>query len=196
MSEPRGTVPVQEAHQFDHRQLESWLVDHMDGFGSIQTVRQFHGGQSNPTFYIANSNNSEFVLRKKPPGKLLPSAHAIDREYRILSALAETDVPLPKMRKYCEDEAIIGTPFYLMDYSPGRVFTDPMLPELSSNDRAAMYDSMNDVLARIHRVDVDQVGLGDFGKRENYFARQISRWSKQYLASKTSESAHMAELLE
>ena len=196
MSEPPGMVPVQQAHQFDREQLERWLSLRIEEFGTIQSVRQFHGGQSNPTFHIASSQGSEFVLRKKPPGKLLPSAHAIDREYRILSALSESDVPLPTLRVYCEDETIIGTPFYLMDYCPGRVFTDPMLPELQAEERSAIYDSMNDVLARIHRVDVDQIGLSDFGKRDNYFARQISRWSRQYLASKTEESAHMSHLLE
>ncbi|MBI3452395.1 MAG: phosphotransferase family protein, partial [Rhodospirillales bacterium] len=156
-------------------------------------LRQFQGGQSNPTFLI-EAGGRHWVLRKKPPGKLLPSAHMVEREYRVIRALADTGVPVPSARLLCEDDGVTGTPFYVMDYVPGRVFVEPTLPGLAPAERAAIYDAMGDTLARLHGVDWRAVGLGDFGRPENYVARQIARWSKQYAASKTEDVPAMDRL--
>jgi aminoglycoside phosphotransferase (APT) family kinase protein len=158
-------------------------------------VRQFQGGQSNPTYHIKAGSN-EYVLRRKPPGKLLPSAHAIDREYRVMTALAGTGVPVPRTYLLCEVPDVIGTPFYVMQYVRGRVFTDPRLPEQSAAERAAIYDNLSDVLARLHTVDWEALGLADFGKPGNYFARQIHRWSQQYRASETERIDSMERLMD
>ncbi len=176
-------IPVREAHQFDEARLLAYLEGPL-GLSSALTVEQFAGGQSNPTFLLT-CGESKFVLRKKPPGKLLPSAHAVEREYRVMKALAGSDVPVPTMRVLCEDSDVIGTPFFVMDYLEGRIFNDPTLPDVAVDERRAMYDSMNDTLARLHRVDWRAIGLEDFGKPDGYVTRQIERWSKQYEASKT-----------
>jgi aminoglycoside phosphotransferase (APT) family kinase protein len=153
------------------------------------------GGQSNPTFLI-EAAGARYVLRKQPPGQLLPSAHAVDREYRILSALSRTDVPVPAPVLFCADREVIGTPFYLMQHLDGRVFRDLTLPGMPPGERAAIYDAMNDCLARLHRVDPQAVGLGDYGKPGSYFARQIGRWTKQWQASKRREIPELDRLCE
>ncbi len=187
--------PVRAAHRFDEAALERYLASHVAGFAGPLSVQQFGGGQSNPTFLLT-AGGRRYVLRKKPPGQLLKSAHQVDREYRIMKALAATDVPVPKMHALCEDESVIGTSFYVMDFLEGRIFRDPQLPGLAPAERAAIYDSMNDVLARLHKVDFASVGLGDFGKPGNYFERQIARWITQYRAAQTDDIADMERLIE
>jgi aminoglycoside phosphotransferase (APT) family kinase protein len=195
MSAPlAATVDVLERHRFDVGALERYLVAHVPGFRGPVTVRQFQGGQSNPTYYV-KAGSGEYVLRRKPPGKLLPSAHAVDREYRVITALAGSGVPVPPTYVLCEDAEVIGTPFYLMGYVPGRVFIDPRLPESSPAERAAIYDSLTEVLARLHTVDWQAIGLADFGRPGNYFARQIHRWTTQYRASETEKIEAMERLV-
>ena len=189
-----GTVEVRETHRFDVAALESYMKGHVAGFSGPLAVRQFQGGQSNPTYYLQTPQR-EYVLRRKPPGKLLPSAHAVDREYRVITALGQTDVPVPRTYALCEDPEVVGTPFFIMECVHGRVITDARLPGLTPADRAAMYDAMSDVLARLHNVDYAAVGLGDFGKPGNYFARQIHRWTSQYRASETETIASMDRLI-
>jgi aminoglycoside phosphotransferase (APT) family kinase protein len=157
-------------------------------------VQKFAGGQSNPTYKV-QAGEQAYVLRKKPPGTLLPTAHMIDREYRVLRALADSDVPVPKARLYCDDASVIGAEFFLMDYVPGRVFWDPTLPQLTAAERAAIYREMVRVLACLHRVDYAALGLSDYGKPGNYFARQIKRWSQQYEAARTEPLAAMDALM-
>ncbi|MGQ0568419.1 MAG: phosphotransferase family protein, partial [Armatimonadota bacterium] len=154
----------------------------------------FEGGQSNPTYYL-RAGNREFVLRRKPPGRLLPSAHLIEREYRILSALAHTDVPVPRTHILCENAAVIGTAFYVMEYVPGRLIRDPKMPEAMPAERGALMAHLIDVLARLHQVDWQALGLADFGRPGNYFARQIHRWTEQYRASETETIASMEHLI-
>lgn len=187
--------PVRAAHRFDEAALERYLASHIAGFAGPLSVQQFGGGQSNPTFLLG-AGGRRYVLRKKPPGQLLKSAHQVDREYRIMKALAATDVPVPKMHALCEDESVIGTAFYVMDFLEGRIFRDPRLPGVAPSERAAIYDAMNDVLARLHKVDFARVGLGDFGKPGNYFERQIARWITQYRAAQTDAIADMERLIE
>jgi len=192
-TERPGTRPTAERHRFDEGQLDAWLGGHLPGYEGPLVVRQFAGGQSNPTFHLRTASG-EYVLRKKPPGRLLESAHAIDREYRVLEALAGSDVPVPRTRVYCDDAAIIGTPFYVMDYQPGRIFTDPLLPGLSRSERAALYDAMNDTLARLHRFDWSGAGLADFGRPAQYVARQLGRWRKQYEVTRVESVPALEEL--
>ncbi|MFT5691820.1 MAG: aminoglycoside phosphotransferase (APT) family kinase protein [Oceanicoccus sp.] len=186
---------VREAHKFDQSALESYLQKHVDKFEGPLVIRQFEGGQSNPTF-MAQTPNQRYVIRKKPPGELLKSAHQVDREFKVMSALAQTNVPVPKTYCLCEDESIIGTSFYVMECVEGRVFRDPSLAAETPEDRASLWDSMNDTLAKLHSVDIDVVGLSDFGKPGNYFDRQIGRWSKQYMAAQTDEVVEMVRLLD
>jgi aminoglycoside phosphotransferase (APT) family kinase protein len=190
-----GTMPVQEQHRFDVGRLARWMAEHVAGFRGSLTLEQFRGGQSNPTFRLT-AGGKRYVLRRKPPGKLLPSAHAVDREYRVITALRETDVPVARSYALCLDDAVIGTAFYIMDYVEGRIFWDPTLPELEKNRRWAIYDAMNAVIAALHKVDYAALGLGDFGKPGNYFARQIDRWTKQYRASATEKIEAMDRLIE
>jgi aminoglycoside phosphotransferase (APT) family kinase protein len=187
--------PVRAAHRFDEAALERYLRGHLPGFEAPLGVEQFGGGQSNPTFLLT-AGGRRYVLRKKPPGVLLKSAHQVEREFRIMRALSTTDVPVPKMHVLCEDERVIGTAFYVMDFLEGRIFRDPQLPGLSPAERSAIYDNMNDVLARLHKVDFAKVGLGDFGKPGNYFDRQVARWITQYRAAQTDEIAEMERLIE
>lgn len=187
-------IPVRDAHRFDESALERYLDGALQGFARPMTVEQFAGGQSNPTFLLSTPDR-RFVLRKKPPGKLLPSAHAVEREFAVIRALADTDVPVPAAHLLCEDAEIIGTPFYVMDYLEGRVFADPTLPEVDAPTRAAMYDAMNDTLAKLHRVDFAAIGLADFGKPDRYVERQIARWTKQYEATKTETIEAMDNLV-
>jgi len=158
-------------------------------------VTQFKGGQSNPTFLVC-AGGRRFVVRRKPPGNLLPSAHAVDREYRVITALGATDVPVPRTYVLCEDDAVIGTAYYVMDYVEGRIFWEATLPGFSPKERAGVYDAMNDAIARLHRVDPAAIGLSDYAKPGNYFARQIARWSKQYLASETEPIDAMHRLMD
>ncbi|MBV8535556.1 MAG: phosphotransferase family protein, partial [Alphaproteobacteria bacterium] len=195
MSGAEDLIPVREAHRFDEARLATYLREHLPGCGGALTVRQFQGGQSNPTFLI-EADGRRWVLRKKPPGKLLPSAHMVEREYRVIRALADTGVPVPTARVLCEDSGIIGTAFYVMDHVEGRVFTDPTLPGLTPAARSGVYRAMAETLARLHAVDWRAVGLADYGRPENYIARQIARWSKQYEASKTGDIRAMDRLTE
>ena len=190
-----SVTAVRENHRFDEARLEHYLREHMPNFRGPLVVRQFVGGQSNPTFLL-ETPDARFVMRKKPPGTLLPSAHQVEREYRIIKALAATDVPVPRAHLLCEDVGVIGTAFFVMDFVEGRIMRDPMMPDSSPHERAACYDSMNDVLARLHKVDFRAVGLGDYGRPQAYVARQLARWSKQYEASKIDEIPEMDRLIE
>jgi aminoglycoside phosphotransferase (APT) family kinase protein len=194
VSSTTDTVPVRDVHQIDAAALERYLVERVPGFRGPLDLRQFQGGQSNPTYYI-RAGSGEYVLRRKPPGKLLPSAHAVDREYRVITALQGSGVPVPRTHVLCEDPAVLGTPFYLMDCVHGRVFADPLLPDLSPADRTALYDQFAEILARLHRVAFQAVGLEDFGRPGNYFARQIHRWTTQYRASETEKIEAMERLM-
>ena len=178
----------------DLSKLDKWLRENVCDFGGALSAEKFAGGQSNPTFKLS-AGDREFVLRRKPPGELLASAHAVDREFRVISALQGSDVPVPGAVALCEDDDIIGSMFYLMEYMEGRVFWDPVLPELNNDDRRAVYDDMNRVLAAMHSVDVEEAGLGDYGRPGNYFERQVGRWSKQYRASETETVPDMEELM-
>ncbi len=195
MSGAEDLIPVREAHRFDEARLAAYLREHLPGCEGALTIRQFQGGQSNPTFLI-EAEGRRWVLRKKPPGKLLPSAHMVEREYRVIRALADSGVPVPTARLLCEDPGIIGTPFYVMDHVEGRVFTDPTLPGLTPAARSGVYAAMAETLARLHAVDWRAAGLTDYGRPENYVARQIARWSKQYEASKTGDIPAMDRLTE
>lgn len=188
-------VPVLPNNRFDEARLTRYLRERIPEFRGDCEVRQFQGGFSNPTFHLQTADRA-FVVRKKPSGELLPSAHAVDREYRVMSALQDTDVPVPRVHLLCEDESIVGTTFYVMDYVEGRVFTDKLLPGCTPAQRREMYDAANDVLARLHTVDYRAVGLGEFGKPTGYVARQVSRWTKQYLASRVEETPAMTKLIE
>ncbi|MDC0661170.1 phosphotransferase [Marinobacter sp. SS21] len=188
-------VDVLDAHRFDEDALLAWLQQALPGFGSELSLRQFQGGQSNPT-YLVTAASGRYVLRKKPPGKVLPSAHMVEREYRVIRALAEhSEVPVPKAHVLCEDSAVIGTPFYLMDFLPGRIVSHPALRALDRGERLPAHHAAVDTLASLHSVDVNAIGLGDFGRPEGYVARQVARWSKQYLASKTDELPAMDKLM-
>jgi aminoglycoside phosphotransferase (APT) family kinase protein len=192
--EGQTRVGVREGHRFDVAALERYLASRVPGFAPPVEVRQFLGGQSNPTYHLT-AGGREYVLRRKPPGPLLPSAHAVDREYRVITALGATDVPVPRTYLLCEDDSVIGTPFYVMDFVRGRIFADPMMPGIAAGERGAVYDAMNDVMARLHRVDWKALGLADFGRPGNYFARQIHRWTSQYRASETERIESMEQLI-
>jgi aminoglycoside phosphotransferase (APT) family kinase protein len=189
------TTTIRPGHELDRDALERFLREHLQDFCGRLEIRQFEGGQSNPT-YLLHTPERDYVLRKKPPGSLLPSAHQVDREYRVMTALGARGIPVPPTRLLCEDESILGTAFFVMDCVDGRVFRQPHLPGVSPEDRAAMYDDMVDVLARLHGVDVAAAGLADYGKPGNYYARQIARWSRQYVAAKTDEIAAMDRLMD
>src|SRR5450631_1269428 len=191
----QGTRPVAEAHRFDVAALERYMREHVEGFAGPLAVEQFKGGQSNPTYRLAAGGRS-YVMRRKPPGKLLPSAHAVDREYRVITALASTEVPVARTYALCTDESVIGSMFYIMDCVEGRVLWDPLLPGMVPAERSAIFDEMNRVIAALHRVDYAAIGLGDYGKPGNYFARQIDRWSRQYKASATEPCEAMDRLIE
>lgn len=192
-----GTMPVSERYKTDIDALTHWMHATVSCFEGPLRLEQFKGGQSNPTFVLITPK-ARYVMRSKPGpvAKLLPSAHAIEREYRVLHALADSDVPVPKVFGLCEDESVIGRAFYVMDCIDGRVLWDQGLAGMSPGQRRAIYLAMNQTLARLHQVDPLQVGLGDFGKPGNYFSRQISRWSKQYLISETEPIESMHRLIE
>jgi aminoglycoside phosphotransferase (APT) family kinase protein len=191
-----GTMAVAAEQRFDVRSLERYLSEHLPSFRGPLEVRQFRGGQSNPTFLLRAADGAQYVLRKQPHGPLLPSAHAVDREFRIISALSGTGFPVATPVCFCADRSVLGTLFYVMGYAAGRNFWDPTLPELAPAARAAVYDEMNRVLVRLHTLDFARAGLTDYGKPGNYFARQISRWSGQYRASQTERIEAMEKLLE
>ena len=186
---------VRAAHRLDLDVLANYFTSQLPQFGGALTARQFKDGQSNPTFLL-DAEARQVVLRKKPPGDLLPGAHRIEREFRIISALAEHDVPVPGALHLCEDESIIGTPFYVMEYVAGGGCLDPARPGMTAAERGAIYASMAEVLAQLHGIDWQAAGLGDYGKHENYVARQIALWSRQYEASKTGEIAEMDRLMD
>jgi len=181
-------------HPFDVAALERYLDGRLPRFSRPISVRQFHGGQSNPTYHLKAAER-EYVLRRKPPGRLLPSAHAIEREHRVLMALRGSGVPVPNTYLLCEDADIIGTPFYVMEYVEGEVMTDPSLPDRSPSDRRSIYESMASVLACLHTVDWRAAGLADFGRPGNYVARQVHRWTAQYRASETERIEAMEHLI-
>jgi len=192
---PSNLGEVRPNHRFDAAKLAAWLAANVEGCAGPVSVRQFHGGASNPTFLITAGDN-ELVLRKKPPGQLLASAHQVDREYRVMKALGDTGFPVPKMRALCLDEGIIGTTFYVMDFLAGRIFRDARLPGLEPAERAAIYDELNAVLARLHGVDYAAIGLSDYGRPGSYFARQLDRWTKQYRGAETALIPAMETLIE
>jgi aminoglycoside phosphotransferase (APT) family kinase protein len=181
----RGTGEVRPAHRFDSARLESWMAANVEDFAGPLAVEQFRGGQSNPTYRLATPGRI-YVLRRKPPGPLLPGAHAVDREYRVITALGALGFPVARTFGLCLDEAVIGTPFYVMDMVEGRIFWDPTFGEVPAADRPAYFDAMNETIASLHRIDPDDAGLSDYGKPGNYFARQIARWTKQYLADEAA----------
>jgi aminoglycoside phosphotransferase (APT) family kinase protein len=192
---PPEIIDVREAHRFDEEALASYLREHIEGFRGAMRVQQFDRGQSNPTFMVA-AGGREYVVRKKPPGELLMSAHAVEREYRVMQALWETDVPVPRMYHLCEDESVMGTPFLVMERLQGRVFTDYASAGRDPSERRAIFREAMRVLAALHAVDYEAVGLGDFGRPGNYVQRQFHRWTKQYLASQTEEIESFNKLME
>jgi aminoglycoside phosphotransferase (APT) family kinase protein len=189
-----GTREVADALRFDVARLQDYLAAKAPDFACLQAVSQFKGGQSNPT-YLLETAQHRYVLRRKPPGKLLPSAHAVDREFRVISALHAQGFPVAEPVLYCADESVIGTAFYVMGFVEGRVFWEPSMPDSDPAERAAVYDHMNATLARLHSFDPGTIGLADFGRGENYVARQIDRWSKQYRASETETIPEMDRLI-
>ncbi len=189
-----GTMAVRDKHRFDVGALERYLAGQIPGFSGPLTVEQFKGGQSNPTYKLLTPDR-HYVLRRKPPGKLLKSAHAVDREYRVITALADSEVPVARTWCLCEDDAVIGTAFYVMDCVEGRIFWDPTLPGLSHQDRAEVYAEENRVIAALHTLDYEALGLADYGKAGNYFARQIGRWSQQYANSSADRIPAMDRLI-
>ena len=196
MKDAPEITPVRSAHHIDESALEAYLHSQSAEFSGSLKVQQFEGGQSNPTYHLTVGGRP-YVLRKKPPGEILPSAHQVNREYRVMAALAETDVSVPKMHLFCDEPSIIGTDFFVMEMVEGRVIPDVTLPNFNPKERAALYDHLIEMLARLHQVDYQSVGLGEgFGRPGNYFERQISRWSKQYLASKTEVLETMEHLME
>jgi len=184
-----GTKPVEERHRIDQAALEGFL-----GF-RIETIEQFKGGQSNPTYRLTAADGKKYALRRKPPGKLLPSAHAVDREYRVISALHPVGFPVARPLVLCEDESVIGTAFYVMDCVEGRVLWDQSLPGMSKEERFAIWDELNRVISLLHTIDFQKVGLAGFGKPGNYIERQVARWSKQYQASETEPMEAMNNLI-
>ena len=192
-----GTRAVSDQHAFDTAALTTWMNQHVEGFTGPIQVEMFKGGQSNPTYKLVTPSKS-YVMRAKPGpvAKLLPSAHAIEREYRVMKGLAGTDVPVPHMYALCEDESIIGRAFYIMEFMEGRVLWDQSLPGMTPAQRAEIYDEMNRVIAALHSVKFAERGLAEYGKSGNYFERQIGRWSKQYVASVTQPIPEMDKLME
>tara|TARA_R110000796_G_scaffold128939_3_gene244586 strand:+ start:3694 stop:4743 length:1050 start_codon:yes stop_codon:yes gene_type:complete len=187
-------IDVLPAHRIDESRLLSYLTGRIDGAEQGMRVQQFQGGQSNPT-YLLSLGEQRYVLRKKPPGKLLPSAHMVEREYQVINALGSTDVPVPTARLLCEDPEVIGTAFYVMDYVEGRVHTQPLLGDVEQSQRLPIYRSMIETMAQLHNVDWKAVGLESYGKAEGYIPRQIKRWSGQFEASRTGDMPAMDALM-
>ncbi|MDZ4111252.1 MAG: phosphotransferase [Brevundimonas sp.] len=189
-----GTREVDPRHALDEATLDAWLTENVEGYEGPLTLRQFKGGQSNPTYELATPGKT-YVLRRKPPGVLLPSAHAVDREYQVISALHAQDFPVARAYTLCTDDSVIGSMFYVMDKVEGRVFWDLKLPGLTPAERRAIYQAQTDTLAALHRFDPEAIGLSDYGKPGNYFARQVGRWTKQYQASEIDTIEPMDRLI-
>lgn len=185
---------MSQVNTLDVETLGAYLAEHVPGFRGPLTATKFDGGQSNPTFKL-EAASGQYVLRRQPPGKLLPSAHAVDREFRVMQALKNTDVPVPTMIHLCEDREVIGSMFYVMEFCPGRIYWAPSLEDFDNASRSAMYDEMNRVMAALHSVDVESVGLADYGRPGSYFERQLGRWSKQYRASELRRIEAMEDLM-
>lgn len=190
-----GTKPVEERHRIDEASLDRWMSSHVEGYAGPLTVSQFKGGQSNPTYRLDTPGRA-YVMRRKPFGKLLPSAHAVDREFRVIDALYKQGFPVARAYALCMDDAVIGAAFYIMSMEEGRVFWNPTLPKQSPEERHAIFTSKVETLAKLHQYDPAAIGLGDFGKPGNYFARQVERWTKQYRASETDVIPEMDRLIE
>ncbi len=190
-----GTKPVDARLAFDVAALDRWMAAHVEGYAGPLTVNQFKGGQSNPTYELVTPGR-RYVLRRKPPGKLLPSAHAVDREHKVITALGATGFPVPRTYGLCTDESVTGTMFYVMEKVEGRILWDLSLPDLSREERRAAYLDQVEVLAKLHTTDYAAIGLGDYGKPGNYFARQVDRWTRQYRASETDTLEAMDRLIE
>ncbi|WP_207764810.1 phosphotransferase family protein [Hyphococcus luteus] len=190
-----GLGDTPEHLKFDEGALDAYMRENVDGYAGPLSVKKFKGGQSNPT-YLITTPTKKYVLRRKPPGKLLPSAHAVEREYKVMTALGTQDFPVPKTYALCEDSEVVGTPFFIMDFVEGRIFWDASLPDVEKEDRKPLFHALIDTLADLHNVDYEKAGLGDYGKPGNYFERQIGRWSKQYEAAETSPIEEMNNLIE
>jgi len=190
-----GTKAVEETHRFDEAKLAAWMQANVTGYAGPLEVRQFKGGQSNPTYQLVTPGK-KYVLRRKPPGKLLPSAHAVDREYKVITALGTTEFPVAKTYGLCMDDTVIGTIFYIMDMVEGRILWDGSLPGMTVEERRGIYDAEIKTLADLHNTDYASIGLADYGKPGNYFGRQIDRWTKQYKASETQDIPSMNRLME
>ena len=190
-----GTRPVAPGFEIDGEKLESYLGVHITGFRGPVSLSQFKGGQSNPTYVVATPGHA-YVLRRKPPGNLLPSAHAVDREYRVMAALDAQGFPVPHPYLLCEDDGVIGTAFYVMDRVEGRIIWEPHCPGMEPAARAGIYDAMNATIAQLHGFDPQTIGLADYGKPDNYLVRQVSRWSKNYVASQTEDVPEMDALMD
>jgi len=189
-----GTKPVEETHRFDEAALAAWMEAHVEGYRGPLEVRQFKGGQSNPTYQLVTPDK-RYVLRRKPPGKLLPSAHAVDREYKVVSALYPTGFPVARTYGLCSDDSVIGTMFYVMDMVDGRILWDQTLPHNTPAERRAIFMAKLKTLADLHNTDYQAIGLGDYGKPGNYMRRQVDRWTKQYKASETVRLDEMEKLI-
>lgn len=193
--ENSGTREVSSEHQINTGPLEDYLKEHVEGYAGPLSIKQFKGGQSNPT-YLLQAASGQYVMRRKPPGKLLKSAHAVDREFRVISALYAAGFPVPKPHVLCEDESVVGTVFFIMDFVEGRIFWELDLPGCDPDERTAIYDNVNQTIANLHNFDHEAIGLADYGRPGNYFSRQISRWSTQYKASEIEPIAKMDRLIE
>lgn len=191
----KGVKPVEERHRLDEAALAAWLAANVEGYAGPLTINQFKGGQSNPTYQLVTPSK-KYVLRKKPGGKLLPSAHAVDREFKVISALYPTGFPVARPYALCQDDSVLGAMFYVMDMVEGRVLWDGSLKELPRAERRAVYENKIATLAKLHNTDHEKIGLSDYGKPGNYFARQIDRWSKQYKLSETDKIPKMDKLIE
>jgi aminoglycoside phosphotransferase (APT) family kinase protein len=189
-----GLRPIDEASSIDLAALEAYMSEHVEGFAGPLEAAQFKGGQSNPTYRLTSPSGA-YVLRRKPPGKLLPSAHAVDREFRVISALHPLGFPVARPHVLCEDADVIGTAFYIMDFVPGRVIWEPHVPGVAGEERAAIFEALNATIAALHEVDYAAAGLADFGRPQGYVARQVRRWSEQYRASATEDIAEMDRLM-
>ncbi|HEY9216535.1 MAG TPA: phosphotransferase, partial [Phenylobacterium sp.] len=190
-----GTKDVAESHKFDEASLERWMKANVEGFSGPLEVRQFKGGQSNPTYQLVTPNK-KYVMRRKPPGKLLPSAHAVDREYKVITALGTTGFPVARTYGLCTDESVVGTMFYIMDMVEGRILWDQTLPKYEPSERRAIFMDKLRTLAALHNTDYQAIGLGDYGKPGNYMGRQVDRWTKQYKASETQHIDEIEKLID
>src|SRR5574338_791151 len=191
----KGVKPVEERHKLDEVALDAWMRANVEGYAGPLSINQFKGGQSNPTYQLVTPSR-KYVLRKKPSGKLLPSAHAVDREFRVMSALYPTGFPVAKQYALCRDDNVLGAMFYVMEMVEGRVLWNGALPEMNDADRRATYENKIATLAKLHNTDYAAIGLGDYGKPGNYFGRQIDRWSKQYKLSETENIDEMNRLID